>query len=243
MLARAGRIALDFLLPPTCLTCDDMVAQPGLLCAACFRATGFITEPCCVGCGAPLQAGQPEAVCAECRASPPPWERGRAALRYDAQARRLVLPLKYGDRPDLARGIAGMMYRAGLRLVREADVVVPVPLHRIRLFRRRYNQAALLARAVARLAGRTAVVDGLQRTRRTRPLGELTATARAAELDGAVVVRPTRRSAIAGRRVLLVDDVMTSGATARACTAALLAGGAAAVDVLVAARVSDPRQS
>ncbi len=242
MLLRAGRFALDFLLPPTCLTCDALVGQPGLLCASCFSTTGFITDPCCVGCGAPFEPGQTDGLCAECRASPPPWERGRAALRYDAQARRLVLPLKYGDRLELAPGVAGMMYRAGVRLVREADVLVPVPLHRMRLFRRRYNQAALLARAVARLGGKPAVLDALLRTRRTRPLADLSATARASEMDNAIAIRPSRREAIAGRRVLLVDDVMTSGATARACTEALLAGGAAAVDVLIAARVTDPRR-
>ncbi len=237
----AGRLALDFLLPPLCLTCDIPVAQPGLLCAECFRATAFITEPCCVGCGVPF-AAPGEGLCAECRADPPPWERARAAVLYDGQARRLVLPLKYGDRPEMARGLAAMMYRAGLRLVREADVLVPVPLHRARLIGRRYNQAAMLAQAVARLGGRVAVLDALLRTRRTAPLASLPAAARAAEMRDAIAMRPTRRGAIAGRRVLLVDDVLTSGATARACTRALLAAGAAAVDVLVAARVTDPRE-
>jgi predicted amidophosphoribosyltransferase len=133
-----------------------------------------------------------------------------------------------------------MIVRAGAVLLDEAEVLVPVPLHRWRLFRRRYNQAALLAQAVGALAQRPVVVDGLVRSRRTSALGTKGAGERRQELDGAFAVRPRRRVALAGRRVLLVDDVMTSGATAEACTRALLAAGAAQVDVLVAARVPEP---
>jgi predicted amidophosphoribosyltransferase len=181
-------------------------------------------------------------MCPACRADPPPWERARAALRYDVQGRRVVLPLKYGDRTDLAAALAPLMLRAGGALVRDAEVIVPVPLHRTRLIARRFNQAALIARHLAQQAGRPAVLDGLVRSRRTAPLAELPAMARHAMLHGAIAVRPARLEALQGRRVLLIDDVLTSGATARACTHALLAAGATAVDVLVAARVSDPRQ-
>lgn len=150
--------------------------------------------------------------------------------------------MKYGDRPELAAALAPMMYRAGMRLVRDADVLVPVPLHCSRLIARRFNQAALLARAVARLGGKTAVLDALQRIRRTVPLAALSAPARAREMENTMAVRPSRTAALVGRRVLLIDDVLTSGATARACTRAMLAAGAEAVDVLVAARVTDPRR-
>lgn len=241
----AGRMALDLLLPPQCLTCDAPVDAPGRLCADCFGKTGFVTEPCCRRCGVPFESaadGGPDMVCHVCHADPPPFGCARGALRYDAQARRVVLPMKHGDRLENAAALAPLMLRAGVALVREADVLVPVPLHRGRLIARRYNQAALLAQAVARLAGKPTLLDALRRTRVTAPLGTLSAAQRAREVAGAFAVRPERQAGVAGRHVLLVDDVMTSGATASACARALLAAGAAAVDVLVAARVPDPRQ-
>ena len=244
--AAAGRFALDLLLPPLCLTCDAAVQAQGQLCAECFRQTGFITEPCCERCGTPFAsqaAAGGERHCAACRADPPPWGRARAALRYDAQARRMVLPLKYADRPELAAGLAPLMLRAGQALLRGCDVVVPVPLHRARLLARRYNQAALLARALGRLAGRPALLDALRRIRRTAPLADLPAAERAREVADAFAVRPSRAALLRGKHILLVDDILTSGATARACTLALRASGATGVDVLVAARVADPQRA
>jgi ComF family protein len=243
-LSQALRAALDVLLPPSCLTCDRPVEAPGQFCAECFRGAAFITEPLCVHCGVPFShAGQggPERLCPACRLHPAPWRQARAALRYDGHAKRLLLPFKHADRPELAGALAPMMARAGAVLLRSADLIVPVPLHRRRLFARRYNQAALLARALARLSGVPAVPDLLRRTRATVSLGDLTATARAEAVDGAFALHPRRSARLAGRQVLLVDDVMTSGATAAACTDVLLAGGASGVDVLVAARVPDPR--
>ena len=136
-----------------------------------------------------------------------------------------------------ARALAAMMARAGASLLREADWLVPVPLHRSRLLSRRYNQAALLSRALSRLSGRPALLDGLRRVRSTSPLAEMSPARRSAEMEAAIAVRATRRPAIDGARLLLIDDVLTSGATARACVAALLAAGASRVDVLAAARV------
>ncbi len=246
---RAGRAVLDLLLPPLCLTCDAVVDTPGAFCPACFRQTGFITPPCCETCGAPFSraeaavgAARRGRMCADCQDDPPPWGRGRAALRYDAQARRLVLPLKYGDRTELAPALAAMMMRAGAELVREAEVIVPVPLHRTRLISRRFNQAALIAGQIGRLGGRAVVLDGLVRVRRTAALAELPAQARAVEMDRAIAVRPGRLERLRGRRVLLVDDVLTSGSTARACAFALMTAEVAWIDLLVAARVSDPRR-
>ncbi len=242
----AGRAAIDLLLPPACIACDRPVDTPGLLCPACFRATGFITAPCCAVCGVPFDAGpqaSAEGLCRTCQTAPPDFDRARAALRYDAGARRLILPFKHGDRVELAKALAPMMARAGAVLLRDAELLVPVPLHRWRLFRRRYNQAALLAHALARISRLPTLPDALARTRRTGALGGKTAAERRAEVDGAFAIRPSRAARIAGRRVVLVDDVMTSGATASACARALKAAGAARVDMLAAARVPDPRAS
>jgi len=241
---RAGGALLDLLLPPHCAVCDAPVDGPGLLCADCFRQTAFITEPFCSCCGVPFGSaalGGAESLCPGCRSAPPVFRRARAALRYDAQGRRLILPFKHADRTELASVLAPHMARAGAALLREADLLVPVPLHRARLFHRRYNQAALLAKAVGRMAGRACVPDLLVRQRATASLGEMSADARAAEVTGAFAVRRSRVAVLPGRRVLLVDDVMTSGATANACAEVLLAAGAASVDVLAAARVPDPR--
>ena len=236
----AARTVLDTLLPAHCLTCEALVEGPGQFCPDCFRTASFITAPLCLSCGVPfVHAPHGTMVCDACAIDPPPWGEARAALAYDAQSRRLVLGFKHGDRTELAAALARMMARAGAALLGRAEVLVPVPLHRRRLLARRFNQSALLARALGRLAGVPVAADALRRVRATAPLGELSAGARARMLDGAIAVR--RPAGVAGRHVLLVDDVLTSGATARACTAALLAAGAAGVDVLVAARVRSPR--
>ena len=242
---QAGRRTLDLLLPPRCAACDEAVAVQGQLCAGCFGRTNFISDPCCLRCGVPFasaEQGGPERLCPTCREHPPVFRHARAALRYDDQARRLILPLKHGDRLELAAILAPMMLRAGARLLAHGgEVLVPVPLHRRRLFHRRYNQAAVLAFAVGRLAGRPVVPDALVRTRRTAPLGDKSPEERAREVAGSFALRRSRADRIAGRSVLLVDDVITSGATANACAAVLLAAGALTVDVLAAARVPDPR--
>ena len=239
-----GRGALDVLLPPHCLTCDSPVEAPGQFCPGCFGRTAFITAPLCVSCGRPFEAagqGGLDSVCEGCRAYPPAWSEARAALRYDDQARRILMPFKYGDRVEVARALAPHMARAGAVLLQDADLLVPVPLHRWRLLSRRYNQSALLAQVLSRLSGRPAVLDGLRRVRPTSSLGHLSGAQRRAELAGAFQVRASRVPILTDARVLLVDDVLPSGATADACARVLLAAGAARVDVLAAARVSDTR--
>lgn len=235
---------LDLLLPPVCLSCDAAVDSPGHFCAPCFSRTSFITSPFCRRCGAPFShAGQASAAgqCPQCEEAPPPWGQARAALRYDAQSRRLILPLKHGDRPDLARWLAVLMARAGADLLDTADMVVPVPLHPQRLRARRYNQAALLADRLGLIRHLPVRLDALVRLRVTPSLANLSAEQRQDVLHGAFAPRRGAGASIAGRRVVLIDDVLTSGATCTACTLALLAAGAACVDVLVVARVPDPR--
>ena len=181
--------------------------------------------------------------CQSCLDTPPPFERARAALSYDKASRRLVLPFKHGDRIEFATVLARHMARAGAGLLRDADVLVPVPLHRRRLLTRRYNQAALLAQALGRLASRPVVADALLRDRATASLGHKSAAERRDEVGDAFSMRPKHILIPGGRRVLLIDDVMTSGATVGACARVLLAAGAASVDVLVAIRVPDPRRT
>ncbi len=243
-LRQAGRLALDLLLPPHCAACENRVSVQGQLCAACFARTSFVTAPLCIRCGVPfasLEQADTAGLCPGCQAHPPLFREARAALRYDQQGRRLILPLKHGDRTELAQILAPMMMRAGAKLLSRAEALVPVPLHRRRLFQRKYNQAAILAYAVGRIADRPVFPDALIRTRRTAPLDEKSPDERAREVAGSIAVRRSRVGQITGRTVLLVDDVMTSGATANACADALLHAGALAVDVLVAARVPDPR--
>lgn len=245
-LREAGRAALDVVLPPHCVACSEPVPVQGQLCAACFGLTGFITEPCCRRCGVPFASaaqGGADRLCPACRAAPPAFDRARAALRYDSHARRLLLPFKHADRIEIALTLVPHMARAGAALLRQAELLVPVPLHRRRLFLRRYNQAALLAHGLARAVRKPMLPDALVRRRATASLGDRSAAERAQEVAGAFAVRPARVAGVAGRRVLLIDDVMTSGATANACALALKQAGASGVDVLVAARVPDPRLS
>jgi len=243
-LRRLGVAVLDALLPPACLTCDAPVESQGTLCGACFGGLHLLTPPFCRRCGVPfLHAGQGDAtgLCRTCREHPPAYDTARAALRYDEGSKRLLLPFKHADRTELAAPLAARMARAGADLLARAELLAPVPLHRWRLAARRYNQAALLAARLARLSRRPCIPDLLRRVGATPALDHRSATERAALLAGAFAVPPRLRDRVEGRRVLLVDDVMTSGATAEACARILLAAGAAGVDVLAAARVPDPR--
>jgi ComF family protein len=235
----AGRLVLNTVLPPQCLACNTMVGAPGNLCAPCFGRVTFITPPHCGVCGLPLdQTVIEDLLCGACVALRPVYHQARAAFIYNDDSRALILKFKHGDRTDMAVYLARWMFRAGRDLVEAADVIVPVPLHRWRLLARSYNQSALLGRALARLSGKPIAPNALTRIKPTRSQGGLKKADRRRNVARAFVVRRARE--VEGKRVLLVDDVLTSGATANACAATLLAAGALAVDVLALARVPHP---
>ncbi len=235
---RLGRGLLDLVLPHRCLGCGGLVADPGTLCAACWQGLAFIGAPLCACCGLPFAHDEGgDARCAACLAAPPAFDRARAVLRYDAASKGLILAFKHADRTDAAPAFARWMARAGQELLADCDLIAAVPLHWRRLFRRRYNQAALLALALGRLGDRPAAPDLLRRRRDTPPQGHLSRAARQRNVAGAFALAPAWRDRLAGRRVLLVDDVMTTGATLDAAAQVLTRAGAAGVDVLTLARV------
>jgi ComF family protein len=232
--------ALQLLYPPQCISCSAPVQSDFGLCGDCWRETPFISGLVCDQCGVPLPGGDSNerALCDDCLTVARPWDRGRAALIYGGNGRNLVLALKHGDRMDLARPAAAWMTKAAQPILLPRMLVVPVPLHWMRLFRRRYNQAALLSRAIARSAGLEHCPDALQRKRSTGNQDGKTRDARFANLVGAFTVPRSREAKVRDRDILLVDDVMTSGATFAAATEALFAAGARSVSVLGLARVA-----
>ncbi|MEE8187831.1 MAG: ComF family protein [Kiloniellales bacterium] len=231
-------LALNAILPPRCLSCGVTVDALGRLCADCWERADFLTPPVCAACGFPFAFDLgPETLCGACLRETPVFARARAVLRYGETSRRLLLGFKYADRTEGAAAYGAWLARAGAELLAEADMVAPVPLHWRRLFGRRYNQAALLARALEGQCEAPVVPDLLLRRRATRSQARLSPEARRRNVAGAFAVNPARAALIDGRRVLLVDDVLTTGATVSACARTLKRAGAAAVDVLVLARV------
>ena len=241
---RLGIGLLDAVLPPRCPSCGEVVETVHALCPACWPKVRFITEPLCAACGTPFEFEVPPGtVCAACAVVERPFGRARAAIAYDDGSRGLILAFKHGDRTDAARVFAPWMARAGRELLVDADLLVPVPLHWTRLAARRYNQAAILAQAVGRLAEAKVSPDLLKRRKRTPSLARSGARERAETVRGAFVVPARRRSEVEGRRILLIDDVYTTGSTIGACARALARTGARAVDVLTLARVVRPSAS
>ncbi|HEX2553737.1 MAG TPA: ComF family protein [Microvirga sp.] len=234
----AARAAIGLLYPPSCIACGAATGAAHALCAGCWAGIRFIERPYCERLGTPFAADYgPGLLSPAAVADPPVYRRARAVAQYDDTARALVHRLKYGDRLDLAPALGRMMARAGAELLAEADVIVPVPLHRARLWGRRFNQAMALARTVSGLSGVALDPFLLARVKRTQSQVGLTRAQRAANLQGAFRVPAEAKARLRGRRVLLVDDVLTTGATANAASRALLRGGAEAVDVLAFARV------
>ena len=236
--ARAAiRLALDYALPPRCPACGVIIADPHRFCLDCWRSLAFLGEPCCACCGLPFEydgAGG-DALCGGCLADPPRFDRLRAAVGYGEVARRVALKLKYSGRPGVAETLAALMVR---HLTRDADaLLVPVPLHRWRIWKRGYNQSALIAAALSSRTGIPCATDLLHRIKATPPLRGLGRRERAETVRGAFCVPQEAKQRLGGRTVFLIDDVYTSGATAGACAKALKRGGAARVEVLCWARV------
>jgi ComF family protein len=234
------RGALDLLLPPP----TDGAGAVALEAGAWSRVV-FLEAPVCDGCGAAFEfdgGDFAESRCAACLTRPYVFARGRAACVYDEASRGLILGFKHGDRHELAPLFARWIARSAADLVDEADAVVPVPLHRGRLLARRFNQSAEIARPLARTAGRDYLPDALVRARATDSQGGKSARGRRVNVRNAFAVTPAGARRVRGRRILLIDDVLTTGATAEACARALLAAGARAVDLAVIARVRTARE-
>ena len=237
-LVRLGARALDWIYPPVCLHCAEPVVVPDSLCAACFRAMQPITRPFCPVLGLPFAADiGPEARSAQAIADPPPYRRARSAYVYNDTARALVGRFKYRDRPEVARFLARAMLSACADILDDKPVLVPVPLHRGRLWARRYNQSLELARQLARLTGLDLAPGVVRRIRPTRQQVGLGSAQRARNVAGAFQAAPDAFELIAGRPVALIDDVITTGATVGAVTRALTRAGVLQIDVMSFARV------
>jgi ComF family protein len=236
-LKAAWRTALDLVFPPQALDGGPRPLAGGFSAGAWSRIR-FLDGPVCDGCGAPFEF-DPGARCAACLARPRAFDAARAACIYDESSREPILKLKHADRTDLAPMLARWLSRAARELIDEADAVAPVPLHPLRLLRRRYNQAAEIARPLAALSGAPYLPDALVRRRATPTQGGRSGSGRRRNVAGAFEVPPARRKQVEGLRILLIDDVLTTGATAEGCARALKAAGAARVDLAVVARVQE----
>lgn len=235
LLRHAGRAVVDAVLPPRCLACGATVSEPDALCGPCWSSITFFAPPYCSICGLPFPHPIAEgAICGDCARQRPRWDRARAVFRYDKNSRRLVLGLKHGDQTHMARAFGRWMHRAGAEILEGADLLIPVPLHWTRLFARRYNQAVLLAQAIHAAGGPPVAADWLVRRRRTPAQGHLGPAARQRNVQAAFAFRPGRD--LAGKRVVLVDDVLTTGATAAECARVLRRAGAGSIGVLTLAR-------
>jgi ComF family protein len=233
---RFGRF-LDYLLPPLCLSCNEPVGVSQTLCVDCWKAIQFFSPPFCSCCGAPFEVPvESGTLCGACLASPPEFTAARAAMLYNEGSKKLILGFKHADKVHPAPALANWMLRAGQDFWSEADFILPVPLHRWRLLMRRYNQAALLAHEIGKAARKPVLTNALKRIRSTPSQGHMNKEQRKKNIHGAIKLNPNYAAKIKDRAIVLIDDVMTTGATANECSRVLLRAGAAKVFVLTLAR-------
>ena len=235
---RMLRAAIDGIYPPSCTGCGRQTAEPGALCGACWNSIKFITKPYCDVYGTPFSTELGDGmISARAIADPPLYARSRAAVAYQGLAMRFVHGLKFQDRQDSAAWMAGWMARAAPELLADAEIIVPVPLHWQRMVSRRFNQSALLAQKLALKAEKPFAPLALKRVKPTITQRGLTAKERDANVKRAFLVPENHAIDVQGRRVLLIDDVITTGSTVAEATKALFKAGAANVDVLAFAMV------
>jgi ComF family protein len=233
--------AVDVVTPPLCLTCRVAVTRGAALCIPCWQKLRFIDEPVCDAYGTPFAYDEGEgALSPHAIAEPPLWNKGRAAVAFDEHSKHLVHLLKYQDTQEAGHAMARMMAGAGRSILAEADILVPVPLHKRRLWQRRFNQAAFLAFGVSAIIGKPCRTDMLTREKPTRQQVGLSAEDRRKNVGRAFAVPAPLRGHVHGKTIVLVDDVRTTGATANACAAALKAAGADRVHLLTFALVLEP---
>ncbi len=230
---------LDLCLPPRCLNCEVETRDPLALCPTCWEALSFLHSPQCRCCGLPFTDSrqQQNTLCGRCIASPPPYTACRSALVYDEASKPVILRFKHADRTDSAALLAQWLYQAGTELLEASDLIIPVPLHRSRLLKRRYNQSALLASALSRKTGIPWKGNLLLRHRKTENQGLFSREGRQRNVAGAFNCPSRYKEVLQNKSVLLIDDVHTTGATAESCSKALLRAGAQKVRVLTVARV------
>lgn len=242
--ARLGAVArgvLGLIYPPQCIHCTAAVESPHSLCPACWASMPLIAEPVCARLGTPFQVDYgPDMLSPAAIADPPRFDRARAVALHEGAARALVSRLKFSDRQDLARSMGAMMARVGASLLHDADAVLPVPMHRGRLWQRRFNQSALLARDVAERSGKAFWPDALLRVRRTPPQVGLRREQRRQNLVGAIEANDAYRGHLPGAHLVVIDDVRTTGSTLNACAHILRKAGAARIDVITFTLVKDP---
>jgi ComF family protein len=238
--ASSLRYSADLILPAVCVSCAALITRHNLLCPKCWSSLHLITPPLCNRLGIPLPGyeGEGPHISVQAMANPPVFSRARAAALYSGIMRRLIVRFKFEDKHEPLPLFVKLMREAGRELFADADLLVPVPLHRLRLLQRRFNQSALLAKGLSRATGVPVTVMALQRTRRTAAQVGLSQEARQENVARAFTISRSGRKAVQGKKIVLIDDVITTGATANACASALLNAGAARVDLLAIALVA-----